>query len=72
MADKPTDRHADGEMARAAACYALTDVGISTLKIWPKSWGLEYWKPKNRLRNLVRAGALIAAEIDRIRRLPTP
>jgi hypothetical protein len=31
---------------------------------WP--WSFEWWKPKDRIRNLVRAGALIAAEIDRL------
>lgn len=33
-------------------------------KLWP--WGREWWKPKDAMRNLVRAGALIAAEIDRM------
>ena len=31
---------------------------------WP--WDEEWWKPKGAVSNLVRAGALIAAEIDRI------
>lgn len=31
--------------------------------LWP--WGHEWWKPKNHDRDLVRAGALIAAELDR-------
>ena len=34
---------------------------------WP--WDEESWKPKNPLYDLVRAGALIAAEIDRVQRL---
>lgn len=36
---------------------------------WP--WGLEYWKPtpNDRVKELVKAGALIAAEIDRLQRL---
>lgn len=33
-------------------------------KIWP--WEREWWKPKDRKRNLIRAGALIAAELDRM------
>ena len=34
---------------------------------WP--WGAEWWKPSSDpIRNLVRAGALIAAEIDRLQR----
>lgn len=33
--------------------------------IWP--WDSKWWKPsRDRVRNLVKAGALIAAEIDRI------
>lgn len=50
--------HGDGSLARAAAAYALEDAGL-----WP--WG-DGWNLKDRVRNLVRAGALIAAEIDRL------
>lgn len=35
---------------------------------WPRDWAWCWWKPKNRRRDLVRAGALIAAEIDRLDR----
>ena len=37
---------------------------------FPDDWGTEWWKPtdKNRIRELAKAGALIAAEIDRILR----
>lgn len=31
---------------------------------WP--WDLKYFKPKDQIRNLVRAGALIAAALDRL------
>jgi len=31
---------------------------------WPAAWALEGWKPKDPIKDLVRAGALIAAEID--------
>jgi hypothetical protein len=34
--------------------------------LWP--WAPEWFKPKNRRRDLVRAGALIVAEIERIDR----
>lgn len=38
---------------------------------WP--WDNSYWNPQEPLRDLVKAGALIAAEIDRlIRNKPTP
>lgn len=62
----------DGQLARAAACYALDDDcrdllgsdGMSLLWPWTKLW----WKPshENRIRELEKAGALIAAEIDRL------
>ncbi|MCO5129780.1 MAG: hypothetical protein M9932_04355 [Xanthobacteraceae bacterium] len=66
------DGHATGEMAGAAACYAL-----STIKHWAKDhvikliwpWASEWWKPKDHRRNLVKAGALIVAEIERLDRL---
>lgn len=69
------DKHDAGEIACAAACYALATV-ITAPKVqdshiyaryWP--WERLWWKPSDdKVRNLVRAGALIAAEIDRIQR----
>ncbi|WP_321367964.1 hypothetical protein [uncultured Desulfuromusa sp.] len=35
-------------------------------KLWPKSWAPVWWVPKSRIFDLTRAGALIAAEIDRL------
>jgi hypothetical protein len=77
------DRHTDGSMAIAAAVYALgaavddperlvmdqfgsggTPFRIHSL--WP--WGRQWHKPKNRRRDLVRAAALIVAEIERMDR----
>ena len=61
------DEHATGELADAAACYAL---GVRTPR-WP--WGTDWWKPSpdNRVRELVKAGALIVAEIERLQRAET-
>lgn len=67
------DQHANGELALAAACYAIPshrriwDELIS--KLWP--WALKWWKPtpEDRKRELVKSCALILAEIDRIDRL---
>lgn len=77
--------HTNGQLASAAACYAMTEddrkrmTAISVRKangtvvhypmIWP--WEETWWKPaeNNRIKDLVRAGALIAAEIDRLQRL---
>lgn len=35
---------------------------------WPESWHARHWKPKDRRRDLVRAAALIIAEIERLDR----
>jgi hypothetical protein len=58
------DKHTKGEMAKAAACYAA---GYPIATLWP--WGDEWWKFSDRRRNLVKAGALILAEIERLDRL---
>lgn len=68
------DEHVHGELAVAAACYAVEHTDASVRypdddpegSGWP--WGERWWKPKGELRNLARAGALIAAEIDRLER----
>lgn len=66
--------HDAGEMAAAAMCYACppnvairaTDSFNVTPRLWP--WAPGWWKPSpdDRVRELVKAGALIAAEIDRL------
>lgn len=67
--------HSKQELAIAATCYATpsemreTDnsfVGVP--KVYP--WGC-CWKPtpENRVKELVKAGALIAAEIDRLQEI---
>lgn len=66
------DKHANGEIADAAACYALNPasrlIGATITHFWP--WGLQWWKPsRDRIRDLEKAGALCAAEIDRLLRL---
>ena len=63
--------HDRGELAIAAIGYiasALKLPGhIHIDDVWPPGWD---FKPKDPIRDLVRAGALIAAEIDRLRRDP--
>lgn len=64
------DGHKGGELARAGACYALhagTNLGGQTPLFWP--WAKEWFKPKTARRDLVRAAALIVAEIERGDRL---
>lgn len=65
------DKHDNGQMALAAGCYALNAAperfadGVVPI-FWP--WSREWWKPKSRRRDLVRAAALIVAEIERMDR----
>lgn len=79
--------HANGELARAAAWYAIgaqchswsdvlgpDDPGCVAHELfvddfygWP--WAYRWWRPKNRRRDLIRAAALIVAEIERLDRL---
>lgn len=74
------DEHTDSELIGAAISYALESYSIGLLDddddddhgfmpaSWP--WDAEWWKPSSdAIRNLVKAGALIAAEIDRLQRL---
>lgn len=79
------DLHRSGELNDAAIGYAYAAAkqargesgqaylrsleGAGRLPVpWP--WESEWWKPSDDpIRNLVKAGALIAAEIDRLSRL---
>ena len=61
------DEHSGGSMVEAAVCYALYGEGELAHvvpKEWP--WDEKWWKPSTYKRNLVKAGALIAAELDRV------
>lgn len=71
------DTHRSGEMADAAACYAMRPGARGTFtgssperliwqRLWP--WSKDWWKPKDRRRDLIRAAALIVAEIERLDR----
>ncbi|RKU03382.1 hypothetical protein C7H84_09600 [Burkholderia sp. Nafp2/4-1b] len=63
------DGYQDAELSRAAAAYALSASGLSnavTLDFWP--WITDWWKPTTPRRDLVKAGALILAAIERIDR----
>lgn len=70
-------QHNDDELALVAACYAMPErIREMTRyayephpipRLWP--WDAKWWKPtpEDRDRELVKAGALIAAELDRRR-----
>jgi len=77
------DFHRSGGLAKAAAVYALPDEqrelrliahGLSrqpfAIREWLWPWDDEWFKPtpEDRERELVKAGALIVAEIERLRR----
>lgn len=73
------DKEKGNQIALAAACYAIPAyvLNVPVLNnrktvfdiIW--NWDDEFWKPtpNNRIKELAKAGALIAAEIDRLQRL---
>ncbi|HFK2304389.1 TPA: hypothetical protein ACGXSD_003375 [Pseudomonas aeruginosa] len=68
------DAHSHGQMARAAACYALAgssapNDGTAALLVslaWP--WDEQWWKPSTARRDMVKACALALAEIERLDR----
>lgn len=71
------DLQTAGELGRAAAAYAVPEAGRNYYRtrlgrmipsFWP--WPDAFWKPtpEDRIRELVKAGALCAAEIDRLTR----
>jgi hypothetical protein len=74
------DRHSAGQLAGAAGCYArhvnargwVIDTPFDNYTTepapmeWP--WADSWWKPTTPRRDLVKAGALILAEIERLDR----
>ncbi|HEX8421149.1 MAG TPA: hypothetical protein VF638_14180 [Sphingomonas sp.] len=64
------DTHVHGELALAAAAYAAA-ILYPTAVPWYWPWNRRWWKPTNRRRDLVKAGALILAEIERLDRAAT-
>lgn len=70
------DKHEKCQMATAALAYIWETIDMQNgerddenlpLSAWP--WNVALWKPSpDPVRNLVKAGALIAAEIDRLLR----
>ncbi|MFA5387683.1 MAG: hypothetical protein WC322_04875 [Candidatus Paceibacterota bacterium] len=68
--------HSPGQLCSSGAAYALNAAGSMQQNRPTRTprphigWQFdnEYWKPKNARRDLVRAAALIIAEIERIDR----
>ena len=60
-------KHGGDELAIVAACYALPEHKRLNIQ-YPETWDTKWWKPtpEDRVKELTKAGALIAAEIDRL------
>lgn len=70
------DTHTGFELSRAASVYALQPHRATIIRDdgrapigWP--WAASWWKPKGPRSDLVRAAALIVAEIERLDRQST-
>jgi len=69
-------QYENGELVNAAICYARLAAHLAEYpnysppeyfvpRLWP--WAKEWWKASNDpMRNLAKAGALVAAEMDRM------
>ena len=67
------DTHWLGQLSIAASCYALHSGDDESVRAtrhvpheWP--WTQEWWKPTTARRDLIKAAALIVAEIERLDR----
>lgn len=62
------DAYGGPDLAAAAACYAIgsDEIAYKGRPLWP--WKENWWKPSGYRRDLVKAGALILAEIERLDR----
>ncbi|EPJ7090391.1 hypothetical protein NK529_004854 [Citrobacter amalonaticus] len=62
------DKYGKSQLLWASSCYVLNVIQpfYRVPMDWP--WESSWWKPTNPRRDLVKAGALILAEIERIDR----
>lgn len=69
--DQDDEQNEDGEMAYAAAAYAAAAAhgDPDAAMFWPGGWDPHMFKPTGETRDLVRAGALIVAELERRARM---
>ncbi len=74
------DRHTMGQLARGAASYAIAagsnfvedrhwakELLMQAVRLWP--WHRKTWKSTNPRDDLIKAGAMIVAEIERLDRI---
>lgn len=66
--------HDQGRLAAAGGCYALYADAFPNTGQPPPQWPWEddWWKPKNFRRDMVRAAALLIAEIEKFDRDQSP
>lgn len=66
------DDHTDGALSQAAMTYldwVHGEYEPGTVPVsWPADWAFAWFKPSDDRRNLIKAGALILAEIERMDR----
>lgn len=68
------DAHVNGELARAAASYAISSQAEDGWRsgvicpLWP--WSEDWWRPSNGPRDIDKAIALLIAERERLARRP--
>lgn len=82
--ERDVTEHQNGQLAMAAAAYLVSGTAAERQKgvfassfgpdaffvpeCWPMGWDPNWFKPGDRRRNLVKAGALIIAELERLDR----
>ena len=71
------DEHEPGDLATAASAYVYHAAKRlnpyhagedEEPEVWPMRWSIDWWKPTVPRRDLVKAAALIIAEIERMDR----
>jgi hypothetical protein len=78
------EHNSGGELAAAAACYLRQVAAYASMRLrgarislgdyretdpiqgWP--WARAWWKPKDPKRDLIRVGAMVVAELERLER----
>ena len=58
------EHHVIGELSAASYAYEAYGDERNPPNLWP--WRVDDWRPKGTRENLIRAGALLLAERDRI------
>jgi hypothetical protein len=66
LAKRETDRRVGKDIRKSVLAMKIYPGGQKIFWPWDRAW----WKPSpnNRIRDMEKAGALIAAEIDRLQR----